>query len=227
MRKLTRHRGDKQDSRFRERRRGTGALLGPFMIVCITAVLLSCGNSGPNSTAKLATFEVGEISSVYYGSELQRPDLIQAVDEAFDKYTEIPNLENCTDLANWYRDGFEVVLDGKLTRLIKDDPSIDTARQVLVSVATLVNNVMFQLLEADPSICSRKDYLRDLESLPETGPVAASANVWLQTRGGWLNISPEVQLGVALDRLEGIPTIIELKGFDYELETELVPNVQP
>ena len=227
MCKLTRCRRDKHDSSFREGRRGTRVLLGSFTIVCIASILLSCGNSGPDSNAKLATFEVGDIKSEYYGSTLHSPDLIQAVDEAFDKYAEIPSLENCTDLATWYRDGLEVVLDGKLTNQIKGDPTIDTARQVLVSVSALINGVMFQLLEADPSICSRTDYLRVLESLPETGPVAASANLWLETRGGWLNLSPEAQLGVALDLLEGVPTVIELNGFDYELETELVPNVQP
>ena len=226
MRKLRCHRGELQDAHFRERRISLRVLLGPSLVACV-AVLLGCGNSGAESNAELATFEVGDIKSEYFGSTLHSPDLIQAVDEAFDTYTEMPSLENCADLATWYRDGLEVVLDGKLTKLIKGDPTIDTARQVLVSVSALISDMMFQLLEADPSICSRTDYLRDLESLPEAGPVATSANLWLETKGGWLNLSPEAQLGVALDLLEGVTTVIELKGFDYELETKLVPNVEP
>ncbi len=211
MRKSTQRRGDKQESRFREGRRGTHVLLGTFTILCVAPILLGCGNNSPDPTANAVTFEVGEIKVVDDRRQLLAdPLLVQVVNDAFTKYTELPAMESCVDLASWYRDGIETVLEGNLLKLMEDDTSIVSARGILLQVVTIFNDAMVEILEVDPSVCSRNNYLKNLDRLPEAGPVGVAANSLLESRGGIFDSSPSTQLGSALKQVGHVP------GIDYE-----------
>ena len=228
MRELTQRRRDEQNSRFRECRRSTRVLLGPFTIVCIASVLLGCGNGSPSPTSDAVTFEVGEIKVIDDRRQLLGdPLLVQAVNEALTKYTELPTMESCVDLALWYRDGMETILDGNLLQLIEDDKSISSARGILLQIVTLHNDVLVEIINMDASICSRENFLQNLELIPEAGPVAVIAHELLEARGGMFDSSPAGQLSLALDIAEGVPLTFEIRGVDYELEIGTVPHTEP
>lgn len=133
-------------------------------------------------------------------------------------------MKNCVDLAIWFRDGLETALEGKLIELIGNDPSVYTGRQILPSTTQILQQVMQQVLEADPSLCTKALYDKSVASMPETGPLAQEAKALLNKRGGHMGFSPAGQLGVVVDIVEGIPLVFEIDGVGHELEIESIDH---
>lgn len=192
-----------------------------FGLLCILMFcLLLPGSAVSNSDWKYVNYTVGQFDVRYISFMLSNPELIQAVEVAVNNYDTVPDVNNCVELATWFRDGLETVLKGNLIELVANDPSVYTGRQVLPSITGILRQVMQQVLEADPSLCTKESYDDNLAVIPETGPLALKAKALLNKRGGHMGFSPAGQLGVVVDIVEGIPLVFELDLGDHELEIE-------
>lgn len=192
-----------------------------LFIALTSLVLYSC--SANNLEKRSSQYRVGGIE-IDRPNVLTDPVLTTAVDNAIGNHSMVPNVNNCTDLALWFRDGLEAMFEGDLLQLIQNDPSTHTARQIVPSVAIILNTVTSEMLKADPTLCPKHRYIEDLETLPEPGPNALKAQSLLLERGGMFSVSPSGQLGVAIDVAEGNPLVVELNGFDFEFEHGTVPS---
>lgn len=197
------------------------SLLCAVLMVCASSTLLGCGVDSSDSTSNAVVFHSDDFESEFQGILLTDPLIIDQVNEAVSKYTDSPIVNGCIEMAAWYENGLEVIFDGNLIQMIEDDRTIDTARQVVPSVADMLRKVMIDVLKEDPALCSRESYVRAVDFIPEAGPVAQRARLLLRERGGEFGISPSETLGLALDIVEGVPVVTELEGFDYELEIEI------
>lgn len=181
--------------------------------ICLSILtILGCSNHDVESSS--SKYRFGNIVVERTHLLLTDADLITAVSNAFDNYTLAPDVQNCTDLAYWFRDGLEAVLEGNLVRLIQSDMTLTIGEQILPPVVGVFSQALVETLQLNPSVCTRESYIASVETLPEPGPIALEARTLLLERGGDKSVSPSAHLDSAVNVVEGVPIVVELHGFD-------------
>jgi len=206
-----------------------------FLLVSSIAVFVfavSCADDGRTSGNEEVVFEFGDVRIVddsrrYPYGVIGNPLLLSAANNALAKYNNFPEMNSCADLASWYRNGLETVIDGELEKIVLEDETIASARAIIIQTQGIFSSAIVKILELNPSICTREDFLQDIDRLPEVGPVAANVYSILEDRGGNTDISPTGHLRYALDIVEGVPLVTEWEGFDHEFEIVPELNVEP
>lgn len=144
--------------------------------------------------------------------------LSDAVDRAVSRYNESPDVETCSQLAEWYVNGLEVAFEGELVGLIENDPSIDTAYQVIPSVSRALIDTMVGSLKRNDSLCSRNqglsiDSIVDSIVSPELKPQTQKALYLLAQHGGYTSLEGSVGVKIAIDIVENRPLHFEINVF--------------
>ena len=99
-------------------------------------------------------------------------ELSDAVNRAVNRYIESPDVETCSELAEWYINGLEVAFEGELVGLIEKDPNIDTALQAIPTVRSALTNKMVDSLKRNDSLCPRnQDIFNSDIVIPELKPL--------------------------------------------------------
>ena len=204
-----------------------------FIIVLVTFVFaVSCADDGRTSGNEEVVFEFGDVRIVddsrrYPYGVRRNPLLLSAVNNALAKYNQFPAMDSCADLASWYRDGLEIVFAGELEQIIVEDETIASARAIIIQTQGIFSSAIVKIIELNPSICTREDFLENIDGLPPVGRVAANFYSVVEERGGNTDISPTGHLRYALDIVEGVPLVTEWEGFDHEFEIVPETNVEP
>ena len=200
----------------------TDELRGQIVVLALCFIVVGCaalaGNDSSGSTYRFGDYEV---EKRYH--EVTDPNRRSALDDAFSKYSIAPALDDCQSMATWYRDGLEVVLEGELLRQIEEDPSVESAKEILLSTKPIFGTLFHDILIDNPSLCSREEYLSVAETLPGIGPNAKRAEAMLNERGGQFNMSASVSLGGIVDAVAGVPRVFEVdcfKACTFESEDE-------
>ena len=202
--------------------RMTDALRSQVAVLALSFVVVGCaalaGNDSSGSTYRFGNYEV---EKRHY--QVADPNRRSALDDAFSKYSIAPVLDDCYSIAKWHRDGLEIVLEGELLRQIEEDPSIESAEQILASTNPIFSSLLYEILTTNPSICSREEYLRVEETLPVIGPNAQRAEALFNERGGYHNMSASENLGWTVDDVAGVQRVFEVdcfKACTFESEDE-------
>ena len=192
------------------------------VVVALSFVVLGCAaltsNDSSGSTYRFGNYEV---EKRHY--QVTDPNRRSALDDAFSKYSIAPVLDDCYSIAKWHRDGLEVVLEGEMLRQIEEDPSVESTEQILLSTNPIFGSLLYEILTANPSLCSREEYLRVKETLPVIGPNAQRAEALFNERGGYYNMSASEHLGWTVDDVAGVPRVFEVdcfKACTFESEDE-------
>ena len=186
----------------------------PNIVLCCVAVfgltITGCSSSEKNYSEGDILYQSGEFV-IEQGPPLELdPELAEAVSQAVDKYTVSPDVDDCGDLAQWYVDGLEVVLQGEILEILRATSSSDVATQSLPRVSTALKEKMVETLRQHKSLCPREpSYQGGATAAPELGAVAQEALRLMEKTGVNYSIDAPTVLRLAIDAAEGRPRVFE------------------
>ena len=145
------------------------------------------------------------------------PELAEAVSRALDKYTVLPDVPDCTELAQWYVDGLEVVLHGEILEILRTTSSSDIATQSLPRVSVALQDKMAETLRQNEGLCPREPGFDNSQLvIPELKPLAREALNLMEQTGVYYSIDASTVLRFAIDTAEGRPIVFEYNRSDIQ-----------
>jgi|GEM_PF-3355076 len=200
----------------------------PNIVLCWVAVL---GLTIPGCSSSAKDYSEGDI--LYQSGEFvieQGPPLeldrefAEAVSRAVDKYTVSPDVDDCSDLAQWYVDGLEVVLEGEILEILRNTSSTDVATQSLPRVSIALKEKMVETLRRNRSLCPREpNYQGDEIAALELEQIAQEALGLMEKTGVYFSIDAPTVLRLAIDAAEGRPRVFEYNRNDIQ-PTDIQPR---
>ena len=172
--------------------------------------ITGCSSAAENSSDEVILYQDGEFV-IEQGPPLELdPDLADAVSRVVNRYTVSPNVANCSDLAQWYVNGLEVVLHGEILEILRSTSSTDIATQSLPRVSIALREQMTDTLRQNARLCPREpDFDTSVLALPELKPLAREALKLMEQTGVYYSIDASTTLRLAIDIAEDRPIVFE------------------
>ncbi len=198
----------------------------PNLVLCCVAVfgliITGCSSSEKSRSEGDILYQSGEFV-IEQGPPLELdPELAEAVGRAVDKYTVLPDVADCSELAQWYVDGLEVVLQGEILEILRTTSSSDIATQSLPRVSAALQDRMAETLRQNDGLCLREPGSDNSQLvIPELKPIAREALNLMEQTGVYYSIDASTILKFAIDTAEGRPIVFEYHRSDIQpSETE-------
>ena len=172
--------------------------------------ITGCSSTVKNSSDEGILYQDGEFV-IGQGPPLELdPELAEAVHRAVNKYTVLPDVTDCTELAQWYVDGLEVVLQGEILEILRATSSSDIATQSLPRVSVALQEKMAETLRQNEWLCPREPgFDNSILAIPELKPLAREALNLMEQTGVYFSIDASTVLKFAIDIAEGRPVVFE------------------
>lgn len=195
-------------------------------IAYIGSLFTGCGNGAtdllegsPDSSEGSVVFQDGEFEIVEGGPIVLDTELSDTVTRAVGRYSVSPDVETCSELAEWYVNGLEIAFQGELIELIENDADVDTILQVIGQVRSALNDQMIESLKRDSSLCPRNEtFSTEGIIIPELKPVTQRTLSLLERHGGSTSLEGSTALKATITIAEGRELIFEIERFSDDQE---------
>lgn len=186
-----------------------------YCIAGFGLIISGCSHEVTNSPDEVILYQDGDFVIGRSPPPELDPELAKAVSQAVNKYTVLPDVADCTELAQWYVNGLEVVLQGEILEILRANSSIDIALQSLPRVSSALRDKMVNTLRQNDRLCPREpDFDYSILEISELKPLAREALNLMERTGVYFSIDAPTVLRLAIDIAEGRPLVFEVRGPD-------------